>query len=51
MPLEVNVEDLSYIWPTRFEHVNVYGKYEFNLEDAQKRIGLREPRQLEELNP
>ena len=48
---EVNSEDLGHIWPTRFEHVNVYGKYEFNLEDARQRNGLRELRRPDELNP
>ena len=47
----VNREDLKHIWPTRFEHINVYGKYEFNLEAARKRNGLREIRYPDELNP
>ena len=47
----VNAEDLKHVWPTRFEHVNIYGKYEFNLEDARQRNGLRELRQPDELNP
>ena len=47
----VNPDDLNHVWPTRFEHVNVYGKYEFNLEDARQRNGLRELRQPDELNP
>ena len=46
----VNGEDLQHVWPTRFEHINVYGKYEFNLEDARQRNGLRELRQPNELN-
>jgi hypothetical protein len=29
-------EDLRYIWPTRFEHINVYGRYEFNFEEARR---------------
>ena len=48
---EVNPEDLQHIWPTRFEHINVYGKYEFNLEAAQQRDGLRPLRSPEALNP
>jgi len=35
---------LSHIWPTQFEHINVYGKYEFNLEAVRQRNGLRELR-------
>jgi TnpA family transposase len=47
----VNAEDLKHVWPTRFEHVNIYGKYDFNLEDARQRNGLRELRRPDELNP
>ncbi|MBM4259000.1 MAG: Tn3 family transposase [Deltaproteobacteria bacterium] len=37
----VQDSDLARIWPTRYGHVNVYGRYHFNLEEAQRRIGLR----------
>ena len=47
----VNREDLLHIWPTRCEHINVHGKYEFNFEAARQRTGLRELRQPGELNP
>lgn len=47
----INPGDLNHIWPTRYEHINVYGKYEFNLDAAQARDGLRELRQPDELNP
>lgn len=47
----VNREDLWHIWPTRCEHINVHGKYEFNFEAARQRTGLRELRQPGELNP
>jgi rRNA maturation protein Nop10 len=47
----VNGEDLKHVWPTRFEHVNIYGKYEFKLEDARQRNGLRQLRRPAELNP
>jgi TnpA family transposase len=47
----VDPEDLRYIWPTRFEHINVYGRYEFNLEEAKRRVGLRELRNPETLDP
>ena len=48
---EVNPEDLQHVWPLRSEHINVYGKYEFNLEAAQLRAGLRPLRSPEALNP
>jgi hypothetical protein len=38
---EVLEEDLQHIWPTRTEHLNVYGKYNFNLAEAGYRQGLR----------
>ena len=37
----VNESDLPHIWPTRYEHINVYGRYHFNIEEAQRREGLR----------
>jgi TnpA family transposase len=37
----VNESDLAHIWPTRYAHINVYGRYYFNIEEAQKREGLR----------
>lgn len=43
--------DLQHIWPTHFEHINVYGKYEFNLEEAQKREGLWSLRSSDDVNP
>ena len=49
--VEVNSKDLNHIWLTQFEHINIYGKYEFNLAAAQQRNGLRELRQSEALNP
>ena len=42
---------LKHIWPTRFEHINVYGKYEFNLEEARHRTGRRELRRPDALEP
>ena len=33
--------DLAHIWPTRYTHINVYGKYHFNIEEARGRKGLR----------
>ena len=37
----VNEGDLAHIWPTRYEHINVYGRYHFNVEEARGRKGLR----------
>ena len=35
-------EDIKHIWPTRFEHINVYGKYNFDVnEEHLQRRGLR----------
>ena len=33
--------DLAHIWPTWYNHINVYGKYHFNIEEARGRKGLR----------
>ena len=33
-----------HIWPTRFKHINVYGRYEFNIKEARRRNRLRELR-------
>jgi hypothetical protein len=41
----VNESDLAHIWPTRYEYINVYGRYHFNMEEAQRREGLRPLRQ------
>jgi hypothetical protein len=37
--------DLVHIWPTRYAHLNVYGKYHFNVEEIHGRQGLRPLRQ------
>ncbi len=47
----IDHKDLMYIWPTRFEHINVYGRYHFNLEEARQRNGLRELREPDSLDP
>jgi TnpA family transposase len=47
----VDPDDIRYIWPTRFEHINVYGRYEFNLEEARRRDGLRELRNPNAFDP
>ncbi len=41
----VHESDLAHIWPTRYEHINVYGRYHFNIEEAWRRKGLRPLRQ------
>jgi Tn3 transposase DDE domain len=37
--------DLAHIWPTRYAHLNVYGKYHINVEEVRGRKGLRPLRQ------
>jgi TnpA family transposase len=37
----VHESDLAHVWPTRYAHINVYGKYHFNVEEARTRQGLR----------
>jgi hypothetical protein len=41
----VHESDLAHIWPTRYEHINVYGRYHCNIEEARRRKGLRPLRQ------
>jgi len=33
--------DLAHIWPTRYAHINIYGKYHFNVDEVRRRKGLR----------
>jgi len=47
----IDHRDLMHVWPTRFEHINVYGQYHFNLEEARQRNGLRALRQPDALDP
>jgi hypothetical protein len=37
--------DLAHIWPMRYTHLNVYGKYPFNVEESRGQKGLRPLRQ------
>lgn len=37
----LNREDLMHIWPTRYAHVNVYGRYHFELEHVGKKRPFR----------
>jgi hypothetical protein len=43
---EINEEDIAHLSPARFEHINPYGKYRFNLAENQNRQGLRPLRPL-----
>ena len=40
----IDEEDLKSIWPTRFGHINVYGRYLFNRKEI-----LRKNRKLRQL--
>jgi hypothetical protein len=46
-PLEET--DLVHIWPMRYAHLNIYGKYRFNVEETHGRQGLRPLRQPADL--
>ena len=39
--VSVQDSDLAHVWPTRYAHINMYGKYRFNIEEARARKGLR----------
>jgi TnpA family transposase len=41
----VQEQDLAHVWPTRYAHINVYGKYHFNVEEVWAWHGLRPLRQ------
>jgi TnpA family transposase len=41
----VQERDLAHVWPTRDAHINVYGKYHFNVEEVWGRHALRPLRQ------
>lgn len=41
---EINEDDIPHLSPARSEHINMYGKYYFNIEEGLKRKGLRELR-------
>lgn len=42
----IHEEDIAHLSPARFEHINPYGKYRFDLAEDQNRKGLRPLRPL-----
>jgi rRNA maturation protein Nop10 len=42
----VSEEDIAHLSPARFEHINPYGKYRFDVAENQNRQGLRPLRPL-----
>jgi hypothetical protein len=45
--MEISEEDIRRLWPTRYEHINVHGKFLFNVDEEMNRKGLRELRPRE----
>jgi len=45
----VEDEDLKHVWPTRSEHLNVHGRYQFNLNEIRKNRRLRTLRKPKDL--
>jgi Tn3 transposase DDE domain len=41
----IQEQDLAHVWPPRYAHINIYGKYHFNVEEVWARHGLRPLRQ------
>lgn len=42
---EISSEDITHLSPTRYEHINPYGKYQFDVEAGLSRTQLRPLRQ------
>ena len=42
----VREEDLAHVSPARYEHINPYGKYRFELDEALRRKTLRPIRKV-----
>jgi TnpA family transposase len=42
--MEVMEEDIRHLWPTRYDHINMHGKFLFNVDQERNRKGLRELR-------
>ena len=38
---QISDEDVSHLSPTRYRHINPYGKYQFDIETESKRTQLR----------
>jgi len=38
---QITEEDLKHLSPARYEHINPYGHYTFNVQQALERKGLR----------
>ena len=38
---QINDDDLRHLGPSRFEHINPYGHYTFNVQQELQRKGLR----------
>jgi hypothetical protein len=47
----VNDEDIARLSPARYEHINPYGKYRFEIEEGLSRSRLRPLRQPTEQKP
>ena len=45
--MEISEENIRRLWPTRYEHINVHGKFLFNVDEEMNRKGLRELRPRE----
>jgi hypothetical protein len=42
---EISSSDITHLSPTRYEHINPYGKYQFDVEAGLSRTQLRPLRQ------
>lgn len=49
--LQFEDEDMTHLSPARFEHINPYGRYRFNVDEGLAREGLRPLRQPAEAPP
>jgi len=45
----ISEEDIAHLSPARFDHINPYGKYRFDMTENQNRKGLRQLRTLEKV--
>jgi TnpA family transposase len=42
--MQISEEDIQHLWPTRYEHINMHGKFLFNVDEELNRKGLRKLR-------